>query len=78
MKGKTHDLNHDLTFSAHTINCVCHSVRSMFRVLAMFNFGSGFSSAVSAEINCLSVLNPIKGGKADDKPRFYASTKKMT
>ena len=41
------------------------------------SFGSGFS-AVSAEINCLSVLNPIKGGKADDKPRFYASTKKMT
>ena len=33
MKGKTHDLNHYLTFSAHTINCVCHSIRSMFRVL---------------------------------------------
>ena len=33
MKGKTHDLNHDLTFSAHTNNCVCHSIRSMFRVL---------------------------------------------
>jgi hypothetical protein len=32
VKGKTHDLNHDLTFSAHTINCVCHSIRSMFRV----------------------------------------------
>ena len=37
MKGKTHDLNHDLTFS---INCVCHSIRSMFRVLGMYNFGS--------------------------------------
>ena len=36
MKGKTHDLNHDLTFSAHsTINCVCHSIRSMIRV---YNF----------------------------------------
>ena len=33
------DLNHDLTFSAHTINCVCHSIRSMFRVLGMYNFG---------------------------------------
>jgi hypothetical protein len=32
MKGKTHDLNHDLTFSAHTIKCVCHIIRSMFRV----------------------------------------------
>ena len=38
MKGKTHDLNHD--FSAHTINCVCHSIRSMFRVLGMYNFGA--------------------------------------
>ena len=39
MKGKTHDLNHDLTFSAHTINCVCHSIRSMFRLLGIYNFG---------------------------------------
>ena len=39
MKGKTHDLNHDLTFSAHTINCVCHSIRLMFRVLGIYNFG---------------------------------------
>ena len=38
VKGKTHDLNHDLTFSAHTIHCVCHSIRSMFRVLGMYNF----------------------------------------
>jgi hypothetical protein len=44
VKGKPHDLNHDLTFSAHTINytinCVCHSIRSMFRVLGTYNFGS--------------------------------------
>ena len=38
MKGKTHDLSHDLTFSAHTINCMCHSIRSMFRVLGIYNF----------------------------------------
>ena len=38
MKWKTHDLNHDLTFSAHTINFVCHSIRSMFRVLGIYNF----------------------------------------
>ena len=38
MKWKTHDLNHDLTFSAHTFNCVCHSIRSMFRVLGVYNF----------------------------------------
>ena len=38
VKGKPHDLNHDLTFSAHTINCVCHSIRSMFIVLDMYNF----------------------------------------
>ena len=41
LKGKTHDLNHDLTFSAHTINCVCHSIRSMFRVLGIHNFDPG-------------------------------------
>ena len=40
MKGKTHDLNHDLTFSAHTIDCMCHSIRSMFRVLVIYSFGS--------------------------------------
>ena len=34
----THDLNHELTFSAHTYNCVCHSIRSMFRVLGVYNF----------------------------------------
>ena len=39
VKGKTHDLNNDLTFSANTINYVCHSIRSMFRVLGMYNFG---------------------------------------
>ena len=37
---KAHDLNHDLTFSAHTINFVCHSIRSMFRVLGKYNFGN--------------------------------------
>ena len=26
-------------FTAHTINCVCHNIRSMFRVLGMYNFG---------------------------------------
>ena len=38
VKGKTHDLNHDLTFYAHTINYVCHCIRSMFRALGVYNF----------------------------------------
>ena len=25
-------------FTAHTINCVCHMIKSMFRVLGMYNF----------------------------------------
>ena len=37
-KWITHDLNHDLIFYAHTFNCVCHSIRSMFRVLGIYNF----------------------------------------
>ena len=44
MKEKTHDFNHDLTFSAHTINCVCHSIRSMFRVLGIYNFGCAITA----------------------------------
>ena len=32
---KKHDLNHDLTF-AHTINWMCHSIKSMFRVLGTY------------------------------------------
>ena len=39
MKGKTHDLNHNLTFFAHTINLLCHSISLMFRVLGIYNFG---------------------------------------
>ena len=48
MKGKSHDLNHDLTFSAHTINCVCHSIRSMFRVLGIYNFAVFLNAVVSS------------------------------
>ena len=40
VKGKTHDSNHDLKFSANTINYECHSIRSMFTVLGIYNFGS--------------------------------------
>ena len=40
MKGKTHDLNHYLIFSAHTIYCVCYSISSMFRALGIYNFGT--------------------------------------
>ena len=38
MKGKTHDLKHDLIFSAHSqsIVRVCHIIRSMFRVLGRY------------------------------------------
>ena len=40
MKLITHDLIHDLTFSAHTFKCVCHIIRSMFRVLGIYNFAA--------------------------------------
>ena len=50
MKGKTHDLNHDLTFSAQTINCVCHSIMSIFRGLGMYNF------AIAANCKFASIL----------------------
>ena len=61
LKGKTHDLNHDLTFSAHTINCVCHSIRSMFGVLGIYNFGLGSNRSLiwmSGIIRLLLALSP--------------------
>ena len=46
--------NHDLT--AHTINGVCHSIRSMFRVLGIynFNFRAYFVWAMPENINFIS------------------------
>ena len=32
--------------TAHTIDCVCHSIRSMFKVLGMYNFAPGFKKIV--------------------------------
>ena len=51
MKGKTQDLNQDLTFSAHTINYVCQSIGLMFRVLGKFNFGGGFEMLTVADMS---------------------------
>ena len=39
-ESKTHDLNHDLYFTAHTFNCVCHRIKSIFRVLGVYNFAN--------------------------------------
>ena len=30
-------------FTAHTFDCVCHSIRTMFRVLGIYNFGFGLA-----------------------------------
>ena len=38
VKEITHDLNQDVTFYAHTINCLRHSIRPMFRVLQLIFF----------------------------------------
>ena len=33
------EITHDVTFyCTHTINCVCQSIMSMFRVLGIYNF----------------------------------------
>ena len=60
MKGKTHDLNHDLTFSAHTINCVCHSIMSMFRVLGIYNFAGGLKIELAKKVLPLFLYQTIK------------------
>ena len=58
VKGKTHDLNHDLTFSAHTISCVCHSIRSMFRVLGICNLGGRVTIADLSLAGAAGALAP--------------------
>ena len=35
---KSESKNHDLTFPANTINWLCHSIRSIFRVLGIYDF----------------------------------------
>jgi hypothetical protein len=59
---KTHDLNHDLTFSEHTINCVCHSIRSLVRVLGIYNF--------EAHISFLLTVCPTKVGELNIGKKF--------
>jgi hypothetical protein len=54
VKWKTHDLNHDLTFSVCTINCVCHSIRSMFRVFGIYNF------VVGSEVGLYRTSRPVR------------------
>ena len=78
MKGKTHDLNHDLIFSAHTINCVCHSLRSMFRVLGVYNFAFSpntlrfirFVSSFGAQLLSVGPVE-IFGGQSSLPSHFY-------
>ena len=55
MKEITHDLTHDLTFYC-AINCVCHSIRSMFGVLGIYNFGY---SVHSSSMYCKSILGLV-------------------
>ena len=37
--GLTHDISHDLIFYSSTIHCRCQKIRSLFRVLVVYNFG---------------------------------------
>ena len=40
-------------FTAHTFKCVCHCIRTMFRVLGMYNFGA--PATIDAGSLCLPV-----------------------
>ena len=53
--GHDISLKSDLTFSAHTINCVCHSIRPIFGVLCIYNFGCRAKSVSSAFMGWLGV-----------------------
>ena len=43
MKWKSWIKSWVIHFTAHTFNCVCHCIKSMFRVLGVYNFGPGFN-----------------------------------
>ena len=45
-------------FSAHTINCVCHSIRSMFRLLGIYNFALKYKK--NATVLCLKYFERIE------------------
>ena len=38
-------------FTAHTFNCVCHSISSMFRVLGIYNFGVWLCSSAKLKFS---------------------------
>ena len=51
-------------FTAHTFKCVCHCIRTMFRVLGVYNFAffhenSPFMSTRCLPIEKLSAIKPI-------------------
>ena len=70
MKLKTHDLNHDLTFSAHTINCVCHSIRSMFRVLGIYNFAH-FPQKIYKLSKTNIFFSCFEGTRGENKNKYF-------
>ena len=71
---KSHDLNHDLTFSAHTINCVCQSIRSMFRVLWIYNFGEGVKKSPKLCLRNLWMVPFILAISSDNKSHEISPT----
>ena len=46
-------MNMMVHFTAHTINCVCHIISSMFRVLGMYNFALSIHWIGALCNNCL-------------------------
>ena len=65
--------------TAHTINCVCHSIMSMFRVLGMYNFDQYFKSALHREdlswvpLNNASDIFLSEKKKKNVNPSIYPS-----
>ena len=65
-------------FTAYTINCVCHCIRSMFRVLGIYNFEQPQIYAYLAKINISLLKNAqfiiqVLPGIREDKPRTTKS-----
>ena len=44
-------------FNAHTINCVCHNIRSMFRVLGIYNFDHHHQNLFNHKTKHIQMMN---------------------
>ena len=65
-------------FTAHTIKCVCHSIRTMFRVLGICNFGLAIKTTCFTQyLNYLNLKGEDSSCRIDKFRTTYTFKTKM-